>query len=378
MQFQISRRNLLSGLAMMPLGSAVGGTVGRDSSVNARASARASLQFGAAIRPEQLVEPGPLLEAIRQCDVLVPEYHGQWSAVEWRRGNPWYGNYDAIVEFARIHGQTVRGHALIWEQMTPEWARAEMLKRRDWRTVERHFANLLPRYSGKIAEWVVVNEPIDTEEGEANFRRTSFQRAYGNGYVARALETARGLDPHARLMINEYALYHDNPVDEARRRALLRLVESLKAKGVPLDMVGLQGHIELAKGPVAQKRLAQLMRDLAATGVALALTEVDVLEADRTLPLATRDARIAEAAASLLDVAKDEPAMRSVVTWGLSDRHSWLQDRSKATLASLASEPIDPAMLNRGLPFDSNMRPKQFGQKLALGLPDSRFAATFV
>lgn len=331
--------------------------------------------FGAAVRPEQLVKNGPLLSAIRKCDILVPEYHGQWSAVEWRQGDPWYGNYDAIADFAARHGQTVRGHSLIWEQMTPDWARAEMKEKRDWRTVQRHFGNLLPRYSGRIAEWVVVNEMIDTENGDHDMRRTSFQQAYGNSYVERALATARMMDPKARLMINEYALYHDNPTDEKRRRALLKLVESLKSRGVPLDMVGIQGHIELAKGGIPQKRLARFMRDLADTGVKLALTEVDVLESDRSLPVAERDARVADAITSLLDVARAEPAMTSITTWGLSDRDSWLQERSDITQAAAGILPVDTEKLNRGLPFDGNMAPKRLRSALAVRLPSSRFSA---
>ncbi|MGE4429453.1 MAG: endo-1,4-beta-xylanase [Sphingobium sp.] len=332
-------------------------------------------RFGAAVRPDQLVEEGPLLSVIRQCDILVPEYHGQWSAVEWRRGDPWYGNYDAIVDFARDHGQMVRGHSLIWEQMTPDWARAEMVDKRDWKTVERHFASLLPRYSGRIAEWIVVNEMIDTEEGDQGIRRTSFQRAYGNDYVARALETARALDPEARLMINEYGVCHDNRTEEDRRTALLRLVERLKGRGVPLDMVGIQGHLELEKGLASQRRMADFLRDLADMGVGLALTEVDVLEKDRSLSLAERDGQVADAIGWLLDIAQQEPAMTSMVTWGLSDRHSWLQERSETTQAALACTPPDCANLNRGLPFDGEMRPKSLHTVLASAMPSLHLQA---
>ncbi|MCC6828151.1 MAG: endo-1,4-beta-xylanase [Novosphingobium sp.] len=371
-----SRRSVLSALMVLPASAAMSGRSKDLFGLSQLESRMDGYRFGAAVRPEQLSGDSPLLSAIRKCDILVPEYHGQWSAVEWRRGDPWYGNYDAIVAFAARHGQSVRGHSLIWEQMTPDWARQEMLEKRDWRTVRKHFASLLPRYSGKIDEWVVVNEMIDTEEGDRDMRRTSFQRAYGNDYVAHALETARIMDPKARLMINEYALYHDNPTDEKRRKALLRLVEKLKAKGVPLDMVGIQGHIELAKGPVPQKRLARFLRDLADTGVTLALTEVDVLESDRSLPLAERDGKVADAIASLLDVARDEPAMTSITTWGLSDRDSWLQERSATTQAALGAVPLDTTMLNRGLPFDGQMQPKRLRATLAAHLPTSRFAAS--
>jgi len=317
------------------------------------------IQLGTAVRPDQLVSKDELLQAIqRDCSLLVPEYHGQWSAVEWEPGRPWYGNLDLITAFAERHSMMVRGHSLLWEQMTPQWARDEMANDRDWRTVKKHFASLLPRYRGKMAEWVVVNEMIDTEDGHHGLRRNSMQRAYGNDYVRRALETAHALDPDARLMINEYSIEHDNPLDERRRNALLRLVEHLKVKGAPLHMVGIQGHLELAKGAVPQQRLSRFFADLASFGVKIAVTELDVLEEDRTLPIQERDRRVADLTMSFLDVALDQPKLTSVVTWSLSDRHSWLQQKSSDTDAALTQGSYTSADLNRGLPYDADLRPK--------------------
>lgn len=363
MLFTVSRRGLLSVMAAAPMTLAMASagpaeTVPTPFGDGAVPKPQAARLFGAAVRPDQLVDDTPLLHAIRGCQLLVPEYHGQWSAVEWRRGNPWYGNYDAICDFADKHGQQVRGHSLIWEQMTPDWARCEMLHGKDWATIERHFATLLPRYSGRIREWIVVNEMIDTEHGDRGFRRTTFQRAYGNDYVRRALETAHVLDPQAKLMINDYSLCYDNPVDEARRTQMLRLVERIKASGTPLDMVGLQGHLELRKGRISQPKVARFIQDLSAMGVEVAITELDVLEDDLDRPVAERDARVAEAAQDLLDVVADQTAVGSVVTWGLSDTQSWLQDRLPVTKAAQACSPVDCGKMNRGLPFDGEMQPK--------------------
>lgn len=365
----VSRRGMLTAMAAAPMGLAMA-TAGTAEAVptffrgcgvvpspTAEPAASQSL-FGAAVRPDQLSDETPLLAAIRGCGLLVPEYHGQWSAVEWRRGNPWYGNYDAILDFADKHGQQVRGHSLIWEQMTPDWAREEMTSGKDWKTIERHFATLLPRYSGRIREWIVVNEMIDTEHGDHGFRRTSFQRAYGNDYVRRALETARVLDPQATLMINDYSLLYDNPVDEARRNQMLRLVEGFRKSGTPLDMVGIQGHLELRKGRISQPRAARFMADLASMDVEVAITELDVLEDDLRRPIGERDRLVADAAQDLLDVVADQKAVGSVVTWGLSDKQSWLQDRLDATKAAQACTPVDCGKMNRGLPFDGEMRPK--------------------
>ncbi|MEO5866172.1 MAG: endo-1,4-beta-xylanase [Sphingomonas sp.] len=335
------------------------------STVDAPPPRRPTRVFGTAVRPVQLATACALRDAIdTDCGLLVPEYHGQWSAVEWRRGDPWYGNYDAITAYAAARGMQVRGHSLIWEQMTPGWARDDMLHARDWRTVERHFANLLPRYRGAIGEWIVVNEMIDTEHGDNGLRRTSFQRAYGNDYVRRALETAHICDPDTRLMINDFSMLHDNPVDEARRRRMLGLVEQLKRDGVPLHAVGLQGHLDLAKGPIAAGQVERFLADLAGMGVEIGITELDVLEDDRNDPLAARDRRVADFVRSLLDVALDQPAVRSVVTWSLDDGHSWLQDRAAQTKAAQSCTPIDCGALNRGLPYDADLVAKPMRDEL--------------
>jgi endo-1,4-beta-xylanase len=48
-----------------------------------------------------------------------------------------------------------------------------------------------------------------------------------------------------------------------------------------------------------------------------------------------------------LDVVLDERAVEGIVTWGLSDRYSWLNTRWR-----------DAGTKNRGLPFDENLAPK--------------------
>jgi endo-1,4-beta-xylanase len=82
--------------------------------------------------------------------------------------------------------------------------------------------------------------------------------------------------------------------------------------------------------------------------VRIAITELDVRERDLTPPIAARDARVADEVKRYLDVVLQEPALDGVVTWGLSDRYSWLT--STAVRAQ--------GTVNRGLPFDSDLAPK--------------------
>jgi endo-1,4-beta-xylanase len=47
-----------------------------------------------------------------------------------------------------------------------------------------------------------------------------------------------------------------------------------------------------------------------------------------------------------------EPAVIGVVTWGLSDRYSWLRSRRTPRFARADGQPTRP------LPFDEELRPK--------------------
>jgi len=311
--------------------------------------------FGAAVRMDQLSVDAALRGVVlRDCSRLTPEYHLNWTSIEWNKGEYSFEPIDQLVSFAAAHGMKVRGHTLVWDQSTPDWAKAEMNSQRDWGLVANYFARVLGRYGDQIGEWNVVNEAIDTEAGDDGMRRTTFQRAFGSDYVERALREARLNAPGARLHINDYGFEYDNPVDASRRAAFLALVRRLKERDAPLDSVGLQAHLDLSKGPIAERALAGFMRDLAASGVDITITELDVKEQDHDAPVDVRDQRVAEEAQRFLDVALAEPAVQGLVTWGLSDKHSWLTENPTQAVKG----PDGDYILNRGLPYDQQCQPK--------------------
>ena len=82
--------------------------------------------------------------------------------------------------------------------------------------------------------------------------RTSSSRRSGPDYLGRALHEARRWSPDGQLFINEFGLDYDLPDDQDRRRLLLKLLERLRKAGAPLDGLGVQAHLDLGKGPLAQ------------------------------------------------------------------------------------------------------------------------------
>lgn len=377
MQSRPSRRTLISAAALTPvltpvLASTLGLAAwrrpeGEGASIAATAAATTTLAdaaraqgryFGVAARPEQLRQNPELRAAVlRDCQVLTPEIHLKWNALEWRRGEFNFAPVDDLLDFSQRHGLAVRGHTLLWDQGTPDWARRDMLKRRDWGLLSGHLSRVLNRYGGRIADWDVINEPIDTQTGANGLRRNVFHRAFGPTYIERVLDEARDLAPDAHLVINDYGFEYGNPVDQSRREAMVALARRLRASGAPLDGIGLQAHLDLSKGPLDIQGLRDMARQLIDLGLELSITELDVKEASADGPSAARDQRVADETRRYLETMLAFPQVRGVVTWGLSDRHSWLSEPPQQRHAG--------APPNRGLPYDADYRPKPMYQALS-------------
>lgn len=317
--------------------------------------------FGAAVRAEQLRQSAELRGAVlRDCQVLTPEIHLKWNALEWRKGEFNFAPVDDLLDFSQRHGMQVRGHTLLWDQGTPDWARQEMLRRRDWSLMSGHLERVLKRYGERITEWDVINEPIDTQGGAGGLRRNVFHRAFGPTYIERTLEEARALAPQAHLVVNDYGFEYDNPVDQARRKAIVALARRLRASGTPLDGVGVQAHLDLSKGPLAVEGLRDMTRQLVDLGLEITITELDVKEAGFHDAAAARDQKVADETRRYLETMLVFPQVRGVVTWGLSDRHSWLSEPPQRQYAD--------APPNRGLPYDIDYRPKAMHRALSEAL----------
>ena len=359
----IDRRALLAGMTMLPATAApLPGPGASGLGAAARQSGRC---YGAAVRLAVIRQDRDFSAAIaRECSCVTPELELKWATIEPRRGQLDFAALDDLADFARARGKAVHGHTLIWHRSIPPWAEQALGERRDWFILHRYFGSVIPRYGETITRWDVVNEPIDPQ-GPGGLRASPFLSAFGPDYVRRALESARIFAPQARLLINEYGLEYDDDEGRARRKAFLGLIDGLRAARAPLDGVGLQSHLDLAKGGLAQRSLRDFLHELAARGLTITLSELDVKEADYSRPAEQRDAAVASLTKSYLDAALDEPKVVGVTTWGLSDRYSWL----RATSADLSRRPgarRDGSGLgvNRGLPLDAALQPKPMYQAM--------------
>ena len=149
------------------------------------------------------------------------------------------------------------------------------------------------------------------------------------------------------LVYNDYGLESDTQDHDRRRAATLALLAGLRARGVPIDALGLQAHIAAFGPKIDQAKLARFLDAVRAMGLRILITEHDVDDGGGPLSAEARDRGVADASGRLLDVVLDNPATIAVLTWGLSDRFLKPDGTRDALLRGTP----------RKLPYDSDMRP---------------------
>lgn len=321
-------------------------------SLKAHAS-RHGLIYGAAVVVHLLESDRALAELmVDQCGIVVPEGELKWRALRPAQDKYDFTQADALFDFAAKHHLLVRGHTLAWHNSVPDWLAAAPSTLDVRRLFVEHIRTVMGRYRGRVHSWDVVNEAILPADGmPGGLRRSFWYERVGADYIDLAYHTAREADPRAKLTYNDYGVEYDNAEDEQRRRAILELLRGMQARKVPLDAVGVQSHIKAASPSSIGRGLAEYIEAIRQMGLEVYLTELDVNEDDiASNEVAERDRIVAQTYKDYLDVALNNPAVKLVLTWGISDRRTWLNDGP----THHRKQPNRP---QRSLPFDPEYRP---------------------
>jgi endo-1,4-beta-xylanase len=357
-----TRRQVIAGLAggavALPLIGLAGAT---REALRATASARGIL-YGSTIATGQVVADDDFTAlARRECAALVTENELKWGNICDAPGEYDFAPADTIVDFATANDIAMRAHTLLWYYRTPRWFRELPDAATAEREMLRHIAMVAGRYRGRIRIWDVVNEPIEPAHGRADgLRGAIFVEKVGAHYLELAFHAAREADPTARLLLNEYGIEYDSRADDTKRRVVLRHLERLKRAGVPVEMLGVQGHLEVGAKPFSARKLRGFIAAVADLGIEIAVTELDVVDAAAPADIARRDRMVADEYRRFLEIMLDEKAVRTVFTWGLSDRHSWIVRRESGENTWRTD-----GMAPRPLPFDAALAPKPAWASLA-------------
>ena len=164
--------------------------------------------------------------------------------------------------------------------------------------------------------WDVVNEAFARDGAR---RDCLWQRVIGDDWIELALRAARAADPAAKLFYNETAA--DSP--NAKFGAVEAMAKDFKARGVPLDGVGLQYHLLQGARPLqflaedAMRRIGGARPRASTSPSSTAITSTFTGTLGRGSTARRRRSRPSR-----------RPARRStrcfrITLWGAADHWSW-------------------------------------------------------
>lgn len=280
-----------------------------------RDAARATGKLvGAAVQSALLADGRYAGVLSRHFNYLTAEYEMKWDPIEHVRGDNDFRGGDAIVGYALANAMQVKGHALIWHGSVPSWVNG--LSAADLRVAfEGHIRSVAEHFRGRVYAWDVVNEAV-TDDG-SGLRDTVFKQKLGDEYIADAFRIAHQADPQARLYYNDYG---GEGLNQKSNR-IYELMQNLRAQGVPIDGVGLQMHVT-ASNPPSDASVASNMRRLAALGLSVTISEMDVRVRD--LPAQMKLEAQRSVYRSIVGACIAEPRCDGVTFWGFTDAHSWI------------------------------------------------------
>jgi endo-1,4-beta-xylanase len=251
----------------------------------------------------------------REFNILTAENTMKPAAIQPTQGTFAWSEPDQLVTFAEAHDIEVRGHTLLWHEALPSWMTSSVWNREQMLAIlEHHIKTLVGRYKGRIAAWDVVNEAV---EWDGSLRQTLWLERIGPEYLEMAFRWAHEADPEALLFYNDFGAEGLGQKSDG----VYNLVRDLLEDGVPVHGVGLQMHVSADSPPRAADLRANMAR-LANLGLKVHITEMDV-----RIPVPATEQGLLDQAVvyrNVLDACLEQDACTALVTWGLTDRHSWV------------------------------------------------------
>jgi endo-1,4-beta-xylanase len=295
---------------------------------------------------------------MKHFTVLVGENEQKMDVVQPTEGRFNWEQADAIIKFGEYTGMRLRWHPLVQHSQNPAWVFQD--KATPSKAVSRDVLNqrlktyiqtIVRRYGNRIDSYDVVNEALSDRSGLRNGGEGSkWHEILGADYIDNAFRWAREANPNVQLVINDYGLESSNT---RKREEMYNLVRGMKQRGVPVDAIGMQMHINLTTPTV--KEIQDAIERFASLGVKVMITELDIsiyasdteAKKDPTAALLLQQAQRYKDIFTMIKKQKTKGNLADmVIVWGPSDAGSWKNNH-----------PV-PGRTDAPLLFDSRLQAK--------------------
>jgi len=267
--------------------------------------------------------PSQTQDFTRYWNKVTPENAGKWGSVEAVRGRMDWSALDEAYNLAKRNNMPFQMHVLIWGSQQPLWMRT-LSPTEQRAAIEQWFAAVAQRYPDidllEVANETLPghNQPDDRKDDSGNYLRAlGGTGSTGWDWVLQSFRLARRHFPHAKLMINDYGI--TNSADATRQ--YLHVIQLLQRERL-IDAIGLQQHAFETRADVPISVHRANLDTLAATGLPIYVTELDLDGPTDAQQLADYQ--------RVFPLFWEHPSVRGVTLWGF--RRGLWRDKEGAYL----------------------------------------------
>lgn len=319
-------------------------TLAENATLREAAEAR-GLLIGAATNAGIITrdEPGYVSTEHKHFSLTVAENSCKVGPIHPEPNNYNFDGCDAVFAAAAKAKQKVRGHNLCWHSQNPSWLNSSLSHDQLVEALNEHIHTVVSRYGEKAYAWDVVNEAV-ADGGEQPANSSLLKKDFAPwlpkvpDFIDRAFTAARKVGgPAVKLFYNDYGMEPINPKSD---RAY-EMVKGMLKRGVPIDGVGFQSHLQnsfLDHIPSMEKNL----RRFADLGLEVHITELDVRACNaKTKCDAAALQKQAQVYAGLLKMCLSISKCKAFMMWGFTDKHTWITNFQNPTHKDEMPLPFD-------------------------------------
>jgi endo-1,4-beta-xylanase len=249
------------------------------------------------------------------------------SGMKWDAIHPAPDTYnftegDWNVNFAEKNGMRVHGHNLCWNSPAayPSWFKSVLNQSNARDFLTAHIATVMKHYQGRVDSWDVVNEPVVPWSHRSDGLYPGIWLGLlGPEYIDIAFHAAALADSKPLRILNIYQVEQDTPDDELTRAKVITLLKQLVARGVPIQAVGLESHLDAAQ-PIGKVSFIGFIEEIRTLGLEVVITELDVMEARTADTALDLDQTVAKYYGDYIAETLSAASPRFLVFWSLQDR----------------------------------------------------------
>lgn len=253
--------------------------------------------------------------------ILTTGNAAKYGPLSTGQGTYDFSTLDLHLALAEAYDMQFHGHVFVWHNQLPSWLTSGTWTREQLIDILNDHIDQVGGYlKGKVALWDVVNEPFN---GDGTWRSSIWNDTIDanntavdqRDYIDMAFQRARQVDPDAKLILNDFSV----STQSEKSDAMYTWAQSMVNRGIPLDGVGFQMHMD---GATNYDDFAENMQRFADLGLEIHITELDVRY---TVPFTNKKATDqADVYRQVIRRVLDQPAVKTFTMWGFTDAHSWI------------------------------------------------------